>query len=449
MPLAQRVSRRLVELMAEPLPDEVLASARESLFNVLGTTIGACRSDAVEIVLGHDARHGGPGVVAVPGRAELLDVLDAALAIGVAAHYDDFDDTHLETVIHPGAATLAAMLAISPLAPVSGNDALKAFALGIETQLRFGLAISPTHYDDGWHITSTCGMLGAAVTAGLMLGFDTERLAAAMSIATSQSLGLREAFGTHTKPFHPGKAASNGVLAVLLANEGMTGPADALESSRGLAAVLGRETPEKLVAWMDGLGGSPWEIQRNAFKPYPCGIVSHPCIDAAVELHGSVAGREIGSVTVRCHPLVPELTGNPDPQDGLQARFSTIHGVAAGLADGRVGLAQYADARVRDADLIALRAVTTLEADASMPRDASEVIVGLVGGEQVRTFVEHARGSVDRPFTRDELQAKVTLLVDPVLPGRTPLIRSAVDGLADADGLAELVATCTPGEVHA
>ena len=449
MTLTERVSQRLVGLMAGPLPEEVLAAARETLFNVLGTSIGAAHSDAVDVILRHDELQGGPGLVAVPGRSERLDVFNAALAIGTAAHYDDFDDTHLETVIHPGAATLASMLAVSSTHPVSGMDALKAFALGIEVQLRFGLAISPTHYDDGWHITSTCGMLGAAVTSGLMMGLDAERLRHAIAISASQSLGLREAFGTHTKPFHPGKAASNGVLSALLASEGMTGPADALESPRGLAAVLGREAPEKLTDWLDGLGTTTWEIQRNAFKPYPCGIVSHPCIDAAVELHAAIAGREIASVTVRCHPLVPELTGNRDPQDGLQARFSTVHGVAAGLADGQVGLAQYADTRVREDDLIALRSVTVLQAEEDMPRDASEVLVTLSGGEQLSAFVEHARGSIDRPFTRDELDTKVAMLVEPVLPGRWRRIRSAVDELAAADGLDGLIAACTPGEVHA
>lgn len=448
MTLTQRVSRRLVELMAGSLPEEVLLAARESLLNVLGTTIGASHSDAVEVLIRHDATFGGAGVASVPGRSERLDLLDAALAIGIAAHYDDFDDTHLETVIHPGAATLAALLPLASMTPISGMQALKAFALGIEVQLRFGLAISPTHYDDGWHITSTCGMLGSAVTAGLALGLDAERLGAAMAISASQSLGLREAFGTHTKPFHPGKAGANGLLSALLASEGMNGPLDALESSRGLAAVLGREAPEKLTAWLDGLGASPWEIERNAFKPYPCGIVSHPCIDAAVELHAAVAGRPIAAVRVRCHPLVPELTGNRDPQDGLQARFSTVHGVAAGLADGRVGLAQYADTRVRQADLVELRAVTDLEADPSMPRDASEVIVTLSDGEQIRELVEHARGSIDRPFTQEELDAKVALLVEPILPGRAPLIREVVDGLADSDDLAPLIAACTPGEVH-
>ena len=146
---------------------------------------------------------------------------------------------------------------------------------------------------------------------------------------------------------------------------------------------------------------------------------------------------------------MPELTGNRDPQDGLQARFRTVHGVAAGLADGQVGLAQYADTRVREDDLIALRSVTVLQAEEDMPRDASEVLVTLSGGEQLSAFVEHARGSIDRPYTRDELDTKDARLVEPVLPGRWRRIRSAVDELAAADGLDGLIAACTPGEVHA
>jgi 2-methylcitrate dehydratase PrpD len=441
--LTSDLCTQVAELACRPLPPSVAAHAARTLFNVIGTAIGASHSDEVDILLRHAAAHGGLATAPVLGRAERVDPLNAAVIAGAAAHYDDFDDTHLETVIHPGAATMGALLGASAGRAVAGADALTAFALGVETQLRIGLAISPTHYDDGWHITGTCGPIGAAVTTGLVLGLDVEGLRNAVGIAASQSLGLREAFGTHTKPFHPGKAAANGLLAGLLAAEGMTAPEDALEADRGFAAVLGRESPQKLIDLIGGLGDT-WELERNAFKPYPCGIVSHPCIDAAVALHHRIGGGRIASVVLRCHPLVPELTGNPDPEDGLQARFSTVHGVAAGLADGVVGLAQYADTRVRAGDLVALRACTRLVADESIDRDAATVEVEMEDGVSFTEHVEHARGSLDRPFTDAELDAKVAALVEPVLPGHWKSIRTAVDGLHSDRPLTELIECCLP-----
>jgi len=250
----------------------------------------------------------------VPGRREGADLHFAALATGLAAHLDDFDDTHLESGnIHASSIALAATLGIGIELGVSGDRFISAFALACEMLIRAGLALAPAHHQEGWQPSATVGAMAGAVGAGLLLGLDRSRMADAIRIASIQLLGHREAFGTPTKAFHPGKAAANGILAARLVQAGMEGPHGVLESEGGFCSALARiNHPELMV---EGLGHS-WELLRNTYKPYPCGVVRHPGIDAArAVFERCPEPASILEVSYLCHPLVMELTDRPDPQD--------------------------------------------------------------------------------------------------------------------------------------
>jgi 2-methylcitrate dehydratase PrpD len=422
------------------LPEAATTAAKRSLFNVIGTTVGAANSPAVDAIVAAARELSAPGHSRVLGRPETLDGHWAALLTGTAGHYDDFDDTHLATVIHPGAATLGALTAVGHRA--TGSEALAAFALGCEAQLRIGNAISPSHYDRGWHITGTCGVFGAAVAAGLLLGLDGRGLEAALAAASTMTLGHREAFGSMTKPFHAGKAAANGVFAARLALGGYRGVEDPIGDEGVLATFADATVDRELFRpW-----SSDWELERNAFKPYPCGIVAHPAIDAAIEAGTAITDTDaIESIDVACHPLVPELMGTVQPADGLQARFSARHGVAVGLLDGRVGLAQFSDARAPQPDVARLRAVTNLIPTPDCDRDAVTITVHITGGDDVEVHVAHARGSLARPLTGAELDAKTHDLVEPVLGEESfAAIRRAVEQIASPTGFADLVTAARP-----
>lgn len=423
-------------------------AARRSLFNVLGTAAGAARSPAVETIVTVALAQGGRGAVTVPGRAEQLDPYWGALAVGTAAHVDDFDDTHLATVIHPGAASLATVLGLAPEVRPSGARCLSAFALGCEAQLRIGNAISPGHYDRGWHITGTCGVFGAAVAAAVLLGLDAAGLERALSLAAGMTLGHREAFGSMTKAFHAGKAAVNGTLAARLGAAGLSGAPDPLGPG-GVLTVL-----TAAVDWPALLAGSwesGWELERNAFKPYPCGVVAHPLIDAAIAARARLGDPSaITAVSVTCNPLVPELMGLRQPADGLQARFSAYHAVAAGLLDGEVGLAQFAADRAAAPDAARLRELITLEVTPGCARDEAAIRVQRAGAEPVAVHVPHARGSLARPLTDAELLGKVTRLAAPLLGDSAgTAIRDAVDALAGAPDLLGLLARIRPAGAEA
>jgi 2-methylcitrate dehydratase PrpD len=450
--LADQLAAAVVEQAGTPLPADVRREAERSLLNVLGTAVGASTHPLVDHVLAVAAQQGGPAVAPVPGRAERADASYAALATGAAAHVDDFDDTHLATVIHAGASSLGAALAVAAWQERSGAELLSAFALACEVQLRAGVAISPAHYDEGWHITGTCGVLGAAAAASLLLGHDAATTAAALAFAAHQTIGQREGFGTQAKAIHAGKAAANGVLCALLAPTRPVPLAGALEAPGGFCGVLARTSDPALL--LDGFG-TRWELLRNTYKPYPCGIVAHPGIDAAVELAPQLAGgagagdgagdgAAIERVAYSCHPLVPELMGRRDPADHLQARFSAMHGVAVGLLDGRAGIPEFSDERACDADVARVRERTRFVVREDFARDEAAVDVVLADGRRLQAHVAHARGSEARPLTDAELHAKVRALAEPLLPDAGNALIAAVDGLVAAPTLAPLLAAVAP-----
>ena len=427
----------MLDAAASPLPPEVSRAARRTLLNVLGTAASAAGSPAVTVLLAAAAEQGSAGDVQVPGLARTLDPHWGALVTGTAAHLDDFDDTHLATVIHPGAATLATVLSLAQETAPSGAAFLGAFAVGCEAQLRIGNAISPAHYDHGWHITGTCGGFGAAVAASALLGLDAEAASRALSLAATMTLGHREAFGSMTKPLHAGKAAANGVLAARLAAAGLAGPADPL----GQGGVL-----EVLAAVVDrGALGRGWELELNSFKTYPCGVVAHPAMDAAIAVSGRIDPAEITAITLRCHPLVPELMGTLHPADGLRSRFSARHGVAVGLRFGRAGLTEFSDAAATAPEVARLRGLITLDPDPGVARDAAVLRIETRSADPVEVRTEHTRGSIARPLTDDELQDKVQALVTPVLgDGAADRIRKAVDNLPGGPDMSGLLAALRP-----
>jgi 2-methylcitrate dehydratase PrpD len=394
----------------------------------VGTSIGAAEAAETERLVAGLRRTGATGEVPVPGRTDTFDPVSAALVTGFAAHLDDFDDTHLATVVHAGASVLGAALAATALRDATGDEMLRAIAAGIELQLRVAVAMSPSHYDAGWHITGTVGPIGAAMTASMLLGLDAEVAGQALGVASSLTLGHREGFGTMIKPFHPGKAAANGMVAATVSRHGLTASPSAFDGPRGYFTVL---APQLDVGLLVDEWGNRWELLSNTYKPYPCGIVSHPAIEAAEALHAAVgADPAVERVEVTCHPLVVELTGNPDPSDGLAARFSTIHGVACGILDGAVTLDSYEDQHVRSAPVAAMRSRVVLAPDDATARDAVRIEMRLSDGTTVVRTVEHARGSLAMPLSDDRLDEKVVRLVERTLANRG---KEVVEAARNAD----------------
>lgn len=421
------------------VPEAVRAEARRSLLNWMGCAVGGARHETLDRALAALKPLSGPAHATVIGRTDRVDMLQAALMNGISSHVFDFDDTHLKTIIHPAGPVASAILALAETRPVSGAELLHAFILGVEVECRIGNAVYPAHYDVGWHITGTAGVFGAAAATGKLLGLDEQQMVWALGIAGTQSSGFREMFGTMCKSFHPGRAAQNGLTAALLAANGFTSSTRVLEAPRGFANVM--STSRNFREITEGLGQS-FEIALNTYKPFACGIVIHPTIDGCAQLraeHG-LTGDEIERIELRVDPLVLELTGKRTPQVGLEGKFSVYHSAAVAIIHGRAGEAEYSDACVRDPRVIALRDKVQAVAEEAIREDEAYITVTLKDGRQLTKHVEHAIGSLGRPMSDAELEAKFRDMAEDVIgqPRTDVLIGLCrnVDSLADAAELA-------------
>jgi aconitate decarboxylase len=392
------------------LPEEVTHAALRSFYNWAGCTIGGSTHPATTIARNALSRFSGQPTSTLLGTTTQTDAQHAALFNGIASHVHDYDDTHLDTIIHPTGPVASALLAITETLPrpVSGEEFLIALVAGIEAECKVGKAVWPAHYDVGWHITSTAGSIGAAVAVSKILRLGVEQVAHAIGLAATQVTGLREMFGSQTKSFHPGRAAQNGIVAAVLAGEGYTSSVQALEAKRGWGNVVGGG--HRLGEEIGGLGIS-WETVRNAFKPFPCGIVVHPVIDGCVWVNREL-GRigvevsDVESVLVRVHPLVLELTGKTAPKDGLEAKFSVYHGGAVGLLFGKATPAQYEDEVVVDVKVVQLRDRFRAVSDQNLRADQCHLVVKVAGRDDIKKQVDYAVGSLERPMTDEQLTAK-------------------------------------------
>jgi 2-methylcitrate dehydratase PrpD len=380
----------------------------------MACAVGGSRHEIVESALRALKPLSGPPDATVLGRADRVDIMQAALMNGMTSHVFDFDDTHLKNVIHPSGPVASAILALAERQVVSGEAFLHAFILGVEVECRIGNSVYPEHYEVGWHITGTAGVFGAAAAAGKLLGLNEQQMTWALGLAATQSSGIREMFGSMAKPFHPGNAARNGLLAALLAQQNFTSANEGIEGRRGFARVLSTAfKPEKITG---GLGDT-WEIASNTYKPYACGIVIHPAIDGCIQLRNehNIDPKEIESVELRVHPLVLELTGKKTPQVGLEGKFSIYHSAAVALVEGSAGEEGYSDAIVRDPRVIAVRERVSATVDKAMHEDQVRITLRLKGGRTLEKYVEHAIGSLHRPMSDADLEAKFRSLAKPVL----------------------------------
>ena len=409
------LARHVVEARFETIPPRTRHEATRTFVNWLGCAIGGSHHEGMDIALAALSPMAGQAQATVLGRTERLDILHTALLNGISSHMFDFDDTHLKTVIHPAGPVCSAILALAEYRPVSGADFLHALILGVEVECRIGNSVYPNHYDTGWHITGTAGVFGAAAACGKLLGLNEQQMVWALGIAATQSSGLREMFGTMCKPFHPGNAAKNGLLAALLAEKNFTSSNRGIEAPRGFAHVLSTKFDAAEIT--EGLGET-FEIDLNTYKPFACGIVIHPIIDACVQLRNEhkLTGSQIVAITARVHPLVLELTGKKTPQTGLEGKFSVYHSAAAGILFGAAGEREYSDAVVRDPGVIALRDRVTAVIDSTMHEDQTLVEVRLEDGRVLSKRIENAIGSLARPQSDTDLEAKFRGLALEVLP---------------------------------
>ncbi|KAI1827507.1 2-methylcitrate dehydratase PrpD [Xylaria intraflava] len=403
-------------LTYEDLTTPVVEAAVKSVYNWAGCAIGGYAQDAPNIAQATtQAFFGGPPTSSILGvNGSISDAFaDAQLAAflnGISSHVDDYDDTHLETLIHPSGPVASALLAVAEWqGPVTGHEFLTAFVAGVEAECKLGLGVTPEHYDVGWHITSTTGSVGAAIAVGKLIGLDTTQMQNAIGVASTQVVGMQEYFGSMTKSFHVGRAAQGGMLGALLAKNNYTSSLQGLEAKYGWLHVV--STRQNASAYFDQLGKT-WEIEKNSFKPFPCGIVLHPAIDGAIQLHDEAVkqGKNISSVksvNLQVNSEVLVLTGKTDPQTGLEGKFSVYHAVAVGYLYGEATPTYFTDEAVKNTTTVEFRKkINVTTDDAHFSEDQATVTVEFDDGTTLEKHIEHALGSLENPLTDAQLKTK-------------------------------------------
>jgi 2-methylcitrate dehydratase PrpD len=404
------------------IPKDVAHLGKRSVLDGIGLALAGARSECGHIAQGYLANLGiatadGSTVI---GSSLRLPARFAAFANGLAIHADDYDDTQLAVakdrvyglLTHPTAPALPPALALAERDHRSGADFMLAYQVGVEVECKAAEAIDPRHYQHGFHSTATCGSIGAAACAAKMLGLDREATRRALSIGATQAGGLRENFGTMTKPFHAGRACENGVVAAEIAALGFTASPNGLEADRGFFRAAGGGFAPEMI---EGLLGKPWTFHSPgvSIKPHPSGSLTHPGMGAMLELirKHDIRPAQVKRVSVGTNHNMPNALIHHRPGNELQAKFSMEFCMAILLLERRGGLAEFTDEVVNRADVQAMISKVQFgvhpEAEAAGFDKMTTIIeVELEDGRVLGTRADFGKGSPTNPMSDEELSGK-------------------------------------------
>lgn len=388
------------------LPSIVTQAARDSMTDTLGVALAGAAHPASAKILNVVQSLGGKAQADVFGTNIRTSSTHAALANAYLAHVLDFDDTHTQAIAHVSSPVFAAALAASQAGDSTGEDLVTAHAMGLEVSSRIAVAMNGRD-DHGWHLTGIAGTLGAAAAASRALRLTPYEAATALGISSTMASGMRVHRGTGAKSMSPAHAASSGVLAAVLSAAGMSSNTAFFEHPQhSFLTTFGFDTaPSSVVESL----GSKFAMLQIAPKPYPSGITSHPAIDSALDILAREAtlltNPAIETVTVRVHPLALELTGNPKPQSGLEAKFSIVHAVATALLDHRISLDSFTDETVIRSDVRELQRRIIVMPDKGLTRQQASITIDLSSGDAL-TGTSTARGTAARPLSSVDIRQK-------------------------------------------
>ena len=419
--LTRYVAEFICETALAALPANVVELGKKSILDGLGLALSGGATHCGGLVRQHFADLNlGAGPATVIGTSLKIAPRFAAFANGVGIHADDYDDTQLAVaadrvyglLTHPTAPALPAALAMAQATGASGAAAMLAYHLGVEVECKIAEAINPRHYQAGFHSTATCGTFAAAAASAKLLGLDVEATARALSIAGSQSAGLRENFGTMTKPFHAGRASESGVAAAQFASYGWTATDRILEAPRGFFSAAGGGYDAGAIA---GKLGAPWTIASPgvSIKPHPSGSLTHPGMTEMLRLirENGIKAKDVVRVRVGTNHNMPNALIHHRPVNELQAKFSMEFCMAILLLEGRAGLGEFTDEVVLRPDVKAMIEkidfVVDQDAEAAGYHKMTTLIdIQLADGRTLSGRSDFGKGSPANPMSYDEVANK-------------------------------------------
>ena len=420
--LTAYVADFVVNTRAEHVPADVAHLGKRSVLDGIGLALAGAASQTGSIAreylrsLGIVANEGST----VIGSELRLPARFAAFANGVAIHADDYDDTQLAVakdrvyglLTHPTAPALPPVLALSERDGRSGKDLMTAYQVGVEVECKIAEAILPRHYQHGFHSTATCGAIGAAAGCANLLKLDAATTRRALSVGASQAAGLRENFGTMTKPFHAGRAAESGMVAAELAALGFTASPIGLEADRGFFRAAGGGYSAEMI---DGKLANPWTFgfPGVSIKPHPSGSLTHPGMAVMLDLvqRHDIRPERVKRVSVGTNHNMPNALIHHRPKNELQAKFSMEFCMAILLLERRAGLEQFTDEVVNRPDVQALieRIDFGVHPDAEaagFDKMTTIIDIELDDGTKMSGAADFGKGSPANPMSDAELSDK-------------------------------------------
>ena len=429
------------------IPDEVQRTAERAFVDTVGVTLPGIAEPAgrkTRVVFASE--RGGPA--SILGTIDATSVPDAALVNGTAGHALDYDDVTWG-VWHPSVTLVAPILAVGEREGASGADALTAFAVGFEIQCYLAEALLPSHYERGWHATATFGTVGAAAATVSLLDLDETVARNALSVAASMPAGLKYNFGTMTKPLHAGLAARSGVTAALLAAEGFTGADGALGTDRGFCDLYsGSDGPMSVdPATLDG----SWALLEHGLqvKKYPCCYFTHPGIAATQQLVKTygIEPADVETVTVTASQGAADALHYPNPETGLEAKFSMEYAIALAFARDQIGLEAFENDAISDPVIEAVRKRVDFTINPELAYNPYQTMVSVetTAGDRHARTQDKPPGTPENPLSDAELRAKFDAATDHAPSGiDADSAYDLLDNLRDVENIETLVATLRP-----
>src|ERR1700728_4866702 len=410
--VAEIMARKIHALDVARLPGAVRAKCDDLVIDVVGLAVTARNEDYVKAVL---AACDDDGPCTAIGHDRTLSAAAAALVNGTAIHGEDFDDTFEGGPIHAGAVIVPAVLAACERHGLDGRAALLGIAVGVETMCRLSTVAPTLTHKAGFHPTAVFGAMGAAAGVSAALKLKPRQLVDALGTAASMASGIIEylAEGAWTKRLHAGWAAQSGIRAALLGRAGFSGPRTVFEGVHGFFHGFARTTAGDYDALI-GDFGTRWVTETLAFKPYPCGTMTHPYIDCARRLGARTTADDVVDMVCEgtLHRLWEPLAAKQHPANGYSGKFSTPYCIAAGFVRGNVGLSDFTDTAVHDPVVLALAAKVRYAIDPKNPYPKNftgHIRATLCDGTVVEERQPYMRGGAQEPLTRADIEDKFRL----------------------------------------
>ena len=419
--LTHEVAAFIVNTAYRDVPSDVMELGKKSILDGIGLALSGSVAESGRLSQAYVKSLGAmKGEATIIGSALKTPVRFAAFVNGIGIHADDYDDTQLAVakdrvyglLTHPTAPTLPVALAIAESRAMSGKDLLIAYHIGVEVETKIAEAIAPRHYDQGFHSTGTCGTFGAAATAARLRGLDITRTLYALGIAGGEAAGLRENFGTMTKPFHAGRAAESGVVAADMAALGWTAADKILEAPRGFFQAAGGGFDPGAIAHKLG---NPWTFRTPgvSIKPFPSGSLTHPGMTEMLRLirENKIKAEDVERVDVGTNRNMPNALIHHRPKDGLQAKFSMEFCMAALLLYGKAGLNEFTDEVVNRPAAQSMIGrihfgVNPLAEAAGYNKMTTIIDIRLRDGRTISGSADFGKGSPSNPMSYDDVAAK-------------------------------------------